>query len=185
MTRRIVRRALPAAVILLALGLSACASGAPVASDTPEPSPSPTASASETPAASPSETPATGATCEDVLTPEAYAQLEADGLAPIGPRAFDPIAVMIADDGGLVCSWGKPQTDILLHVAQADVDGDEAAWTDALTAAGYAQSDDPVPGAWTGPVEPGSGLSPVVVVADGTITVVSAPTFAQWIRPAS
>jgi hypothetical protein len=103
---------------------------------------------------------------------------------PIEPEAFDPVAVQMADEGGLVCSWGKPQTDILLRVAQADVD-DEAAWADALSAAGYTQTDDPVPGAWRGPIEEGSGLSPVVVVADGTVTFVSAPTFAQWIRPAS
>jgi hypothetical protein len=62
---------------------------------------------------------------------------------------------------------------------------DEAEWTEALTAAGYTQTDDSVAGAWTGSVEPGTGVSPIVVLADGTITFVSAPTFAQWIRPAS
>lgn len=185
MTRTTARRALPAAAILLALGLAGCTGGGATPSDPPSPSPSPTASAAATPDASPSEAPAVGTTCDDVLTPDAYAQLEADGLVPIEPEAFDPIAVRMADEGGLVCSWGKPQSDILLRVAQANVDSGESAWTDALTAAGYAQTDDPVPGAWTGPVEGGSGLSPVVVVAGGTVTFVSAPTFAQWIRPAS
>ena len=185
MTRTTARRALSAAAILLALGMAGCTGGVPSPSDPPSPSPSPTASAADTPDPSPPETPGVGATCDDVLTPEAYAQLEADGLVPIEPEAFDPVALRMADEGGLVCSWGRPQSDILLRVAQANVDGDEAAWTDALTVAGYEQADDPVPGAWTGPVEPGSGLSPVVVVADGTVTFVSAPTFAQWIRPAS
>jgi hypothetical protein len=185
MTRTTGRRSLLVAAILLTLGLTGCTGGTPTPSDPPEPSPSPTASAADAPDPSPSAAPTTGATCDDVLMPEAYAQLEADGLEPIEPEAFDPIAVKMADDGGLVCSWGKPQSDIILRVAQANVDGDEAAWTDALSAAGYTQTDDPVPGAWSGPIEPGSGLSPVVVVAEGTVTFVSAPTFAQWIRPAS
>ena len=75
------RRAAAAAPLLLvlALGLAGCTVGAPVASEPAEPSPAPAAWPSETPDASPSETPALAATCDTVLTPEAYAKLAADG----------------------------------------------------------------------------------------------------------
>jgi hypothetical protein len=72
----------------------------------------------------------------------------------------------------------------VLHVAQLS-GVDVAEWSATLTEAGYTQTDDPVPGAWTGPAEPGTGMSPVVVLADGGITFVSAPAFAQWVRAAS
>ena len=82
-------------------------------------------------------------------------------------------------------SIGTPITGLYGVIAEF---ADAQSLLDAATKtkeAGYTQTDDPVPGAWSGPIEAGSGLSPVVVVADGTITFVSAPTFAQWIRPAS
>ncbi|MGR0218564.1 hypothetical protein [Agromyces sp. ZXT2-6] len=185
MTRTFAPRVLAAsAALTLSLGLAACAGNAGEPAESASPTTPAAASPEPTTEPTPTDTPAIGTSCEDVLAPEAYAQLEADGLEPRDLDPNDPIIASIAEEGGLVCSWGKPQSDIILHVAQAS-GVDEAAWGDELTAAGYAQTDDPVPGAWTGPVEPGSGLSPVVVLADGTITFVSAPTFAQWVRPAS
>ncbi|MEI5583492.1 MULTISPECIES: hypothetical protein [unclassified Agromyces] len=186
MTSTVVPRLLAAsAALAIAIGLAGCSAGDPGETAAPEPSPASTPSA-EPVTETPTEDPATSAaTCDDLMTPEAYAQLESDGLVPMEFDTADPIARRIAEQDGLACNWGKPQSDILLHVRQAEVGADEAGWTDALTSAGYRRTDDPVTGAWTGPVEPGSGLSPVVVVADGTVTFVSAPTFAQWIRPAS
>lgn len=184
MTRTLAPRVLAAsAALTLSLGLAACAT----ADDDPADSAAPTtpAAASPEPTTGPAtEQPAIGTTCEDVLAPEAYAKLEADGLEPRDPGANDPIAQQIAAEGGLACTWVKPQTDNVLNLAHATgVDEDE--WTTTLIEAGYTQTDDPVAGAWTGPVEPGTGVNPVVVLADGTITFVSAPHFAQWVRPAS
>lgn len=182
MTRTHAARALAAAAMILALGLTGCAGGGDAPTNTA--SSAPAGSSSPGPAtAMPSEEPTAGATCDDVLTADAYTKLEADGLVPRESSATDTIAGQIAEQGGLVCSWGKPQSDIILDVRQAMVAGDATAWTNALAAAGYTQTDDPVPGAWTGPVDPGNGLAPIVVVDDDTVTFVSAPTFAEWIRP--
>ena len=188
MTRRIVRRALPAAVILLALGLSACSPGAPAADGT-DPSatasPEPSASAAAEPTASPPTPAVTAATCDTVLTPDAYAKIEADGLEPTPFTPFDPLSIRIAEEGGLTCAWGRPRTDLILSVAQVATGADEAAWIDALAAGGYSQTDDPVPGAYTGQPDAANGITPTVIIADGTVTFVSAPTFAGWVRPAS
>lgn len=180
MTRTLAPRVLAASALMLALALTGCAADAPA--DTA--APTTPAAASPEPTTEPTEQPAIGASCEDVLAPEAYAKLEADGLEARNADPYDQIAQQIVDDGGIACSWVKPQTDIMLDLAHASgVDEDE--WATALTDAGYTQTDDPVPAAWTGPAEPGTGVSPVVVLADGAITFVSAPTFAQWVRPAS
>ncbi|MFE5670545.1 hypothetical protein ACFQ58_02950 [Agromyces sp. NPDC056523] len=187
MTRPHLRRTAAATPLLfvLALGLAGCTGGTPAPSDTAEPSPAPTASTSETPDASPSEPPTVSATCDTVLAPEAYAKMEADGLQPTQSTPFDPIEVRITDEGGLTCSWGKPQTDLVLAVAQVETGGDETAWTDALADGGYTQTDDPVPGAYTGQPDAGNGITPVAILADGTITFVSVPAYAGWVRPAS
>jgi hypothetical protein len=183
-TRTLTPRVLAAsAALTLSLGLAACAGdGEPAESA----SPTTPAAASPEPTTEPTTTeqPAIGTSCEDVLAPEAYAKMEADGLEPTVFTPFDPIAVRIADEGGLTCAWGKPQTDNVLSVAQIAA-GDESAWSSALADAGYTRTDDPVAGAFSGQPDAGNGISPVVVLADGTITFVSAPTFAQWIRPAS
>ncbi|GGI46602.1 hypothetical protein BCL57_001153 [Agromyces flavus] len=187
MTRPHSRRAAAATplLVLFALGVAGCTAGVPAPSDTAEPSPSPAASTSETPEASPSEAPAVGATCDTVLTPEAYTKLEADGLVPMPFTPFDPVEVRIADEGGLTCSWGKPQTDLVLAVAQVATGGDDAAWTAALADGGYTPTDDPVAGAYTGQPDAGNGITPIVILADGTITFVSVPAYAGWVRPAS
>ncbi|WP_395245090.1 hypothetical protein ACGGZK_04640 [Agromyces sp. MMS24-K17] len=185
MARPDLRRAAAAAPLLLvlALGLAGCTVGAPVASEPAEPSPAPAASASETPDASPSETPAIAATCDTVLTPEAYAKLAADGLEPMPFTPFDPVEVRIADAGGLTCSWGKPQTDLVLAVAQVPTGADEAAWAAALADGGYTQTDDPVPGAYVGQPDAANGIAPVAILADGRITFVSVPAYAGSVSP--
>ncbi|MGR2752251.1 hypothetical protein [Agromyces arachidis] len=184
MTRTLAPRVLAAsAALTLSLGLAACAGDAGEPAETATTT-TPAAASPEPTAEPTNEQPAIGASCEDVLAPEAYAKLEADGLEPRTPSANDPIAQRIAEEGGLECKWAKPQSDVIVNLAQT-TGVDDAAWAEELAAAGYAQTDDPVPGAWTGPVEPGTGVSPVVVLADGSITFVSAPTFAQWVRSAS
>lgn len=179
MTRTLAPRVLAAsAALALSLGLAACAS------DDPAETAAPTMPSAASPEPTTTEQPAIGASCEDVLAPDAYAKLEADGLEARTPDPVDPVAQRIVEDGGIACAWVKPQTDNMLALAHA-TGVDEGEWTTALAEAGYAQTDEPVAGAWTGPAEPGSGVTPVVVLADGTITWVSAPDFAQWVRPAS
>ncbi|MDQ0894357.1 hypothetical protein [Agromyces ramosus] len=125
-----------------------------------------------------------------MLTPDGYAKLTADGLEPLEPVAVDhlatyfPIAAQMVEAGGLACGWGKPQTDFGLSVTQLSA-ADPAVWEPALADAGFVESNDPVPGAYTGPVDAGSGRSPVVIVAGDTLTFVSAATFAGWIAPTS
>ncbi|MCK8609605.1 hypothetical protein [Agromyces sp. C10] len=183
MTRTLAPRVLAAsAALALSLGLAACAGDDPA--ETAAPTTPAAASPEPTTEPTTTEQPAIGASCEDVLAPDAYAKLEADGLETRNPDPIDPVAQRIVEDGGIACAWVKPQTDIMLALAHA-TGVDEGGWTTALAEAGYAQADGPVAGAWTGPAEPGSGVSPIVVLADGTITWVSAPDFAQWVRPAS
>ena len=188
MTRRLVRRALPAAVILLALGLSACSAGTPTVDD-PAPSttasPKPSAPASSEPTATPTTPAGIAATCDNVLTPEAYAKIEADGLEPTPATPFDPLAIRITEEGGLMCSWGRPHTDLILSVAQVPAGDDETAWTNALAEGGYSQTDDPVPGAYSGQPDAAMGATPTVIIADGTVTFVNLPAYAGWVRPAS
>ena len=47
------------------------------------------------------------------------------------------------------------------------------------------EGDTKLPGAFTGPVEPGSGVSPAAVLAGGTLTYVSAPAYAAMLAPVS
>jgi hypothetical protein len=183
-TRTLAPRVLAAsAALTLSLGLAACAGdGAPAESASPT---TPAAASPETTTEpTMTEEPAIGASCEDVLAPEAYAKMEADGLEPTVFTPFDPIAVRIAEEGGLACAWGKPQTDLVLSVAQIAA-SDESAWSSALAEAGYTRTDDPVAGAYSGQPDAGNGISPVVIVADGTVTFVTLPDFAQWVRQAS
>lgn len=179
--------ALPA-LILVTLALAGCvATAAPTAppSESPETSSPPTASAE--PTTEPTAVPA--ATCDTVFTADAYTKLVGDGLEPRVPDAVDhmatfyPFAAQLVEAGGLSCNWGKPQTDLVLTVAQLS-DADLGVWQPALADAGFVETNDPVPGAYTGPVDPGAGISPVVVVTDDTLTFVSAPTFAGWIAHA-
>lgn len=162
----------------------------------PEATPSPSAPAATTPApeamTEPTNEPdaAAAATCETVLTADAYAKLSADGLESREPAATEhlatyyPVAAQLVEAGGLSCHWGRPQSDIGLTVTQLS-EVDPGAWATHLADAGFTQTNDPVAGAYIGPVDPGSGISPVVVVDVDRITFVSAPAFATWIAPAS
>ncbi|MFF2495487.1 hypothetical protein [Agromyces sp. NPDC058064] len=184
MTRRTLPRALTATTGLALLLLSGCTAtpAEPTASE-PAPSAAGEPSAEATPAPT-APTPST-VTCETVLTPDAYAELEADGLTPRDATAHTPFMGDLLDAGALGCRWAKDQSDIAFWVARLPVDGETwPAWETALTAAGFTQGDDPVPDAYLGPVEPGSGIAPVVVRTDDAITYVSAPDFAVWIAPA-
>lgn len=184
------RRSSALPVLLVAtLALAGCvATPAP----TPTPSASPPVSASPTPSAEPTTEPsaAPAASCDTVFTPDAYAKLTADGLDPMELPPVDhlatyyPMAAQMIEAGGLSCRWGKPQTDIGLTVTQLS-DADSGVWEPALADAGFVETNDPVPGAYTGPVDPGSGISPIVVVTGDSLTFVSAPTFAGWIAPSS
>lgn len=172
-------------LLFVALGLAGCVT-APT--PTPTPSPSPPATPLETSSAEPPTE--TSATCDTVFTADAYSKLATDGLEPIEPQSADhmatfyPVAAQMVEAGGLTCNWGKPQTDIGLTVAQIS-DVAFGVWKPALAEAGFVETNDPVPGAYTGPVDPGSGISPVIVVAGDSITFVSAPAFAGWIAPTS
>ncbi|GAA2033142.1 hypothetical protein GCM10009819_16520 [Agromyces tropicus] len=184
MTRPTLRRTVAPAIALLALalGLTGCdASTSPASSASETPPATSDATAEPTESTEPVTIPVT---CDTLMTPDAYAKLADDGLEPRQATLFDPIALRIADEGGLVCSWGKPQTDVTLDVAQVPA-GDEATWTAALADAGYEQGDDPVAGGWVGPADAGNGMTPVVVIADGTVTWFNSPTFAGDLRPTS
>lgn len=176
-------------MLFLAIALTGCvATPAP----TPTPSAPPPATPLQTPAAEPTTEPSadSAATCDTVLTADAYAKLATDGLLPNEPDAahhlatFYPMAAQMVEAGGLACDWGRPQSDTGIMVVQLS-DVDLGVWEPALAEAGFVETNDPVPGAYTGPVDPGAGISPVVVVTDDTLTFVSAPTFAGWIAPAS
>jgi hypothetical protein len=121
-----------------------------------------------------------------VLSDEAYQKLSDDGLQPTTAGTGNTLADRMIEAGGLVCTWGKPQSDVVLTVVQLNVrPGDEPKWTDALAAEGFVSSHDPVAGAFTGPVDGGSGISPVAVLAGGTLTFVSTPAFASMLAAAS
>lgn len=186
MTRRLAvgSAVLAAGIIALLAGCTGTATDA----TTSAPASSSTATAAPVPTATPAPTAdaAPAATCDTVLAAEGYAKLTDDGLEPRPASAYDPLAVRMIEAGGLACAWGKPQTDIILTVVQVRVTpADEAQWVTALAETGYVQSDDPVPAAFTGPVDGGTGGSPAAVLANGTLTYVSAPVFAGMLAPAS
>ena len=174
---------------LIAAASIALLSGCTAADDPAPPSTSiPTASSATSASPEPSPTPsaAPAATCDTVLAAEGYRKLADDGLElRPAPRAFDALAVRMVEAGGVACTWGKPNTDIALTVVQVGVAPLDDAWTVALAETGYVLTDDPVAGAHSGPAEPGSGISPVAVLTDGTLTFVSAPTFATMLAPAA
>ncbi|GAA1058128.1 hypothetical protein GCM10017608_05310 [Agromyces luteolus] len=175
----------PVVAAFLALGLAGCTGADPAPSTSPEPTAStdaPADSASAEPTPDPSVIPAT---CETVLTPDAYQKLAADGLEARAATLFDPIATDIADEGGLVCSWGKANTDNVVDVAQLAIGDDESEWIAALGDAGYEPNDDPVPGGYRGQPDAANGISPVVVIEAGTLTYVSSPVYAAFLLPAS
>ncbi|WP_430647083.1 hypothetical protein [Agromyces sp. GXS1127] len=175
----------PVAAALLVVGLAGCTGADPAPSSSPEPTAS-TPAPADSPSAEPTgDAQSVPATCETVLVPDGYAKLEADGLEARAATLFDPIAIAIEEEGGLVCSWGRPNTDLVLDVAQIAIGDDEAAWIAELAEAGYVPGDGPVPGGYRGQPDAGNGISPVVVVEGGTLTYVSTPTFAEFLLPAS
>ncbi|WP_438853523.1 hypothetical protein [Agromyces sp. M3QZ16-3] len=186
MTRRPHSRIVaPVAAALLALGLAGCSGADPTPSNSPESSSSADAPVDSASAEPTTDWSAVPATCDTVLTAEAYAKLEADGLETRTPTLFDPIAVDLQDEGGLVCSWGRPNSDNVVDVVQLPVGDDEAEWGGALAAAGYTQGDDPVAGSYRGQPDAANGISPVVVIGSGTVTYVSTPVYAEFLLPAS
>jgi hypothetical protein len=170
-------------LLVAGLALAGCvATPAP----TSTPSASPTASLSDSPTAEPSAAPAAG--CDTVLTADGYAKLTSLGFDPLEPPATDhlatyyPFAAQMVEAGGLSCHWGKPQSDAGITITQIS-GADMSVWQPALTAAGFVETNDPVPGAYTGPVDPGTGTSPVVVVTGDTLTFVDNSMFTSWIAP--
>ncbi|WP_157414043.1 hypothetical protein [Agromyces allii] len=158
--------------------LTACTSGSALPSDPPSSSSAPPATSEPSADASPDpEASGTATTCDTVLTPAAAADLAADGLEPVEvAQTSYPFADELAEAGALVCKWGKPSSDVSMLVVQlSGVETDD--WTDELTAAGYVETGDPVEGAWTGPIDGGTGLPSVVLVEGDRLTFVSAPDF--------
>jgi len=187
------------AVALLLLGgllLTACvASGQPSAS--PPATPSRTASTPSSAPASPppGESVAPTAdppvepepvTCDTILTPAALAALADAGLElrPDQDAGY-PLVQQLAAAGGTACLWAKAQSDVHLVAAQIPVaPGEQDAWARVLGENGYTRTDDPVAGAFVGPIEPGTGLSPVVVLEPARMSFVSAPTLVTDLAPA-
>jgi hypothetical protein len=185
-------RSATTAALLLTSGLlllSGCTSTPePTASPTPSASPSPattaTASPSDTPEPEPAPEPAP-ITCDAILTPEAIASLAEGGLELRAERAAGyPLAEQLAAAGGTACMWAREQGDVHVVAAQiAIAPGEEDAWARVLAENGYTQTDDPVPGAFTGPVDGGTGVSPVVLVEATRMSFVSVPTLVTDLAP--
>lgn len=178
-----------------ALALAGCSPAAPEPSPTPTATaaPAPSATASATPSVTPSATPETTpeaaslTACDQLLTAEEEASLDADGLAlQPASTAFDfdyPIVEEIAS-GGLLCRW-TGQGDVSVVIGQLAVADDQ--WPDrrdGLLAEGYVADDGSYPGFVNGPdgVDddyPGRG----VVHADGILYYVSYPGILASIVP--
>ena len=183
MTRRPSRAGILAAALTITL-LSGCTGASPSSDPTPNGATRPTLTASPSSTAEATSV-AVVTTCDTVLTADGYAKLASDGLAPIETTYLHRLADQLSDAGGITCSWGKPQTDIVLTVVQLNFPGaDHGIWATNLADAGYVESNDPVPGAHTGPVDPGTGVPTVAVVADDRITFLSTRAFAEMIAPA-
>lgn len=156
-----------------ALLLTACASTAPTPSTSTGPTPSPSEQASPTSTAPPTET-ATPATCDTVLTVEAYAKLDADGLtfrADDAGAALAPVLPELVADGALHCKWAKPSSDIAAWYAQ--LPEDDASWaarSEQLEASGWTVGDAPVAGTLLAPANYDASFRPALVHVDG-ITV--------------
>jgi len=162
-------------LLLAGAALTGCSTTPPTdAATTTEPA---APSTSETPVAEPTPE-SSEPSCDTVLTEEALAQLEADGLEPVdvGPTTSYAIADDLIEAGALACKWGRPSSDVALTVVQlSGIDVASSEWPDTLATAGYVQTDDPVPGAYSGPADPGIGVPSVVVVDTDRLTFVSAP----------
>jgi hypothetical protein len=165
--------------LLAALAIVLLSGCTPTGDDaTAIPAPSPTSS--PTPEPAPAAAPA--ATCDTVLAAAGYQKLAGDGLAPTAVGVGYPLVERMTEAGALACAWGKPQTEIALTVVQVPLgSADEAIWRSTLAELGYVESGQPVAGSFTGPVDPGTGVSSIAVLMGGTLTFVSAPTFATML----
>ena len=174
MTFRASRRHVLPALVVIGLALTGC-SAQPDPTPTPSPSPAPTVA----PTTGPDEA---GIECDEILSVDGSAKLAADGLDPVGPQLFDALAMQLEEAGGTACAWGKPQSDIGLTVVQLNVpDAEWDEWEAALAEAGYVDAN--ATGTYTGPVEPGTGVSPIAVVTGDRVTFLSAPVFADLLAP--
>lgn len=184
-------RTTTAAALLLACGLvlTGCSSTPePTADPTPTGSPRPTVTTTAPPS-EPAPAPAPDpepVTCDTVLSAEATAALAEQGLElRDGTTPGYPLAEQFAAAGATACTWVRPQSDVHLTVVQLEVaEGEQEAWARVLADNGYVLTDDPVPGAHAGPVDGGTGISPVAVVESGRITFVSTPTIIADLTPA-
>lgn len=156
----------------------------------PEPEPTSTVASDTTPAPTPTIEPSAeptpaAATCDTVLTPDAMATLASDGLVEHeAGQTHYPFADELIAAGALACKWGKPSSDIVLLVVQLD-DVDPAAWSEPLAAAGYVQTDDPVEGTYTGPVDGGTGAPSIVIVDGDRLTFLTSTFFIDDLAAAS
>ncbi|WP_353827068.1 hypothetical protein [Agromyces sp. SYSU T0242] len=186
MTRHLAPALTIGALALSAVLLSGCApvesSDAAVA---PEPTTSPTPTASAGPdAPEPAAEPAgdeASATCDDLLDADEMASLDADGmtlrpeLAGLGTAMNDLVA-----DGGLGCVWAKPQGDVAVWAARLAEPDD--AWSSrqaALTAAGWTESGDPIPGTLVAPPDYDVNYRPSLVHLDGVTYFASYAAFLE------
>lgn len=146
-------------------GSSATVSPTPTATATPIPAITPTAS--PTPSAAATETPVAAAGCDTVLTDEEYASLAEDGLV-LAPdvRVLDDVMQTLMDEG-FGCQWAGGG-DVSVWYAQADQDDDAwAARQQQLVAAGWTQTDAPLPGVLQAPADHDPNFTPVVVHRNG------------------
>lgn len=168
-------------VLVATLALAACTAtpAAPPSPSAPSAtSPSPEATSEPQPSAEPA------ATCDNLLTADAYAKFATDGIEPIDPPiVVNQLATQMVAAGGLACTWGPPAAEGLTVVRLSKADW--GVWESTLADAGFVESNDPVPGAYTGPVDPGMVERPVVVVSGDTLTFADNPTVAGWIAPTS
>lgn len=165
---------------ILVLTLTAC-SAAPTTTAAPSPTRAPSDSPSP-PAATvePTGTPAADVTCENVLTADEYARLASDGLTASPETAFPlgPAMVDLIDDGALDCHWAADRSDIAVWFAQ--LTESEEAWAARkaeLVAAGWTESDDPLPGTLTARSDYDANYVPSMVHAGGVTYFVSYAPF--------
>ncbi|GAA2033118.1 hypothetical protein GCM10009819_16490 [Agromyces tropicus] len=180
MTRHLAPATISSAILLAAL-LSGCTptgpadaalepAGATSASPAPEPEATPTASAAA---------PAADATCDDLLTDAGAAALDEDGLAlQSDPSALGAAMEDLLAHGAMGCRWAKPDSDIAVWVARLPEADD--AWSsrhDALVAAGWSETGDPIAGTLIAPADYDANYRPSIVHADGATTFASSAAF--------
>ena len=158
------------AALALALTITSCSA----AQGKSEPKSTTTApSDTATPDAAPEEPaapPEVTATCDAVLTDTEYASLEAGGLSLTEPFMLDSTFESMIAEGGLGCMWGPPEGDVRVWFAQLNIDaaGWDAKLAD-LTAAGYTETGDPLPGTIQAPTDNDNDYIPAIFYKDGVM----------------